>query len=168
MFTEGDFISYGINGVCKVEGITLMEAPGSGKQQRYYMLKPVYSQRGIIYCPIDDKKGATRRKILTKRESYELLDHMNGLGRIESNGRKDFDEKCKQAMLSGDCEEWMKVFKTLWQERTTRLEAGKKMTTTHERLLKAAEDNLCGELAVSLETEKSQIACMLKERLTAN
>ncbi len=39
------------------------------------------------------------------------------------------------------------------------------MTSTQEKFLKTAKDNLCGELAVSLEKELFQIETMLKERL---
>ena len=165
MFSKGDFISYGCNGVCKVEGITLKNVPGSHEMHEYYMLKPIYKERGVIFCPVDSKKGAVRRRILTKEESYQLLSQLPEIECLEFSNRKEFEEKCKTAVLSGECSEWMKVIKTLWKEQCYRRKTGKKMTSTQEKFLKTAKDNLCGELAVSLEKELFQIETMLKERL---
>ncbi len=165
MFSTGEFISYGCNGVCKVEGITLMEAPGSREMHEYYMLKPLYRERGTIYCPVDTQKGSVRRKILTKEESLNLLSQLSQMDCIESDNRKDFEEKCKIAVQSGECAQWMKVFKTLWKEQRQRRDSGKKMTATQERFMKAARDNLCGELAVSLDKEFVQIETLIKENL---
>lgn len=165
MFSQGEYISYGCNGVCKVEGITLKNVPGSREMREYYVLKPVYQERGTIFCPVDTQKGALRRKILTEEESYQLLSHVSDVDCLEYANRKEFEEKCKTAVLSGECSEWAKVVKTLWNEQRYRRRAGKKMTATQERFLKTAKDNLCGELAVSLHKELFQIESMLKENL---
>lgn len=165
MFSKGDYISYGCNGVCKVEGITLKNVPGSREMHEYYMLKPVYQERGTIYCPVDTQKGAVRRRILTKEESYQLLSQVPEIDCLEFSNRKEFEEKCKTAVLSGECGEWMKVVKTLWKEQHYRRRTGKKMTATQEKFMKAAKDNLCGELAVSLEKDLYQIEHMLNENL---
>ena len=165
MFSEGDYISYGCNGVCKVEGFTVMNAPGCKEEQQYYILRPVYHNRGMIYCPVNSKKGQIRRRILTEEESYRLLALMPQLKCIEFEDRKDFEEKFKAAMQSGSCEQWLKIIKTLWTEQDLRRKSGKKLTSTQERFFKSAKDNLCGELAVSLDRELFEIEKILKEQL---
>ena len=168
MFSEGDYISYGCNGVCKVEGLTVMNAPGCKEKQQYYVLKPIYQNRGMIYCPVNANKGQVRRRILTEEESYRLLALMPQLECIEFENRKDFEEKFKTAMQSCSCEEWLKIIKTLWTEQNLRRRYGKKLTSTQERFFKSAKDNLCGELAVSLDRELFEIERILKEQLKQN
>ena len=76
MFAAGDYISYGRNGVCLVEGVTEMFAPGSKQKKSYYVLKPVYGANSTIYCPVEVGKGLSRRPILTRDEAGALVSDM--------------------------------------------------------------------------------------------
>ena len=165
MFAEGEYISYGCNGVCKVDGIVERETPSSKEKREYYVLKPVYHGGGIIYSPVDDTKISARRRILTKEESYDLLEHVSQVERFQEQDKKQMELRCKAAVQSGECKEWMIVIKTLLYERKQRQEQGKKMTSTGERYLKEAKDRLCGELAVSLAQERAQVEILLKQKL---
>lgn len=162
MFATGDYISYGRNGVCRVEGVTDMFAPGSKQKKTYYVLKPVYGANSTIYCPVEVGKGLSRRPILTKAEAGALVNDMKNADVIEAPDRKSFDEKCKNALASGECQAWVSVIKTMYSEMKQRARNGKKMTATNEHYLKAALENLCGELAVSLERGKEEIEGMVK------
>lgn len=165
MFAEGDYISYSCYGVCKVEGTTLMDVPGTAEQRMYYVLKPVYEQNGTVYSPVDNGKVLMRRRILTKKEANDLLEQTSRLEPIQVRDKKMLEERCKEAMQSGECTEWLKVIKTLMLERILRQKQGKKMTATNERYLKTAIDKLCGELAISLEKDKVQVESILEEVL---
>lgn len=168
LYNKGDYISYGSNGVCKVEGITLKDVPGSREQHQYYILKPVYRPNGTLYCPVDEGKGGIRRRIMTEEESYRLLNEAPQVEGISSDNRKEFDNKCKEAVASGQCEEWLKVIKALSSEQMKRKRQGKRLATTHERILKTAAENLCGELAVSLNQDIFEIESTLKNLLISN
>lgn len=163
MFEEGDYISYGCKGVCRVESITSLDVPGAAKRREYYMIRPVYEQNGIIYTPVDNKKVSAWRKILTKEEAESLLRQMPQLEMIHAEDRKLFEAECKKAVQSGDCVEWLRVIKTLLNEKKLRNQHGKKLTTTSEKYLKAVEEKLYGELAISFSVDKSQIEQLLEE-----
>lgn len=165
MFAEGEYISYGCNGVCKVDGIVEREVPDTKEKREYYVLRPVYNKGGIIYSPVDGSKISARRRIMTREESYDLLDHVSQVERIEEKDKKAMELRCKEAVQSGECREWMIVIKTLLYERKQRLGQGKKLTSTGERYLKEAKDRLCGELAVALEQERKQVENLLKQKL---
>ena len=154
MFAEGDFISHGTNGVCRVEGFTQMDVPGTGQKKEYYILKPVYDQKATVYSPVESGNTLKCRRILTEAEARKLIEDIPALMPIQARDRKELEEKCKQAILSGLCSEWVCVIKTLWEDRRIRVEQGKKMTAASERLLKQAEEKLYGELAVSLGMDK--------------
>ena len=164
MFAEGDYISYSCYGVCKVEGTTMMDVPGGEEPRMYYILKPVYENSGTVYSSVENVK-LLRRPILTKAEANSLLKETSHLEPISTSDKKQLEEQCKVAVPSGECVEWMKVIKPLTYERLMRQQQGKKMTATNERYLKNAMDKLCGELAVVLEQDKSQVEEMLEELL---
>jgi len=165
MFAEGEYISYGCNGVCKVDGIVEKDVPDTKEKRTYYVLKPVYSKGGVIYSPVESTKISARRRILTKQESYDLLEEFSELQPIEERDKRLLEVRCKEAVQSGECREWVIVIKTLLAERKDRMERGKKLTSAGERYLKEARDRLCGELAVSMGTERTQIESLLKEKL---
>ncbi len=165
MFAEGEYISYSCYGVCKVEGTVMMEVPGTTEMRRYYVLTPVYGQKGTVYSPVDNGKALIRRRILTKEEAGRLLEETSRLELIQTGDKKQMEEFCRQAVQSGECVQWLKVIKTLMHERLLRQQQGKKMTSTNERYLHTAIDKLCGELAVSLNQDKSQMEGILEETL---
>ncbi len=165
MYSQGDYISYGVQGVCQVQGITEMNLPGSKEKKQFYVLTPVYDQNGTIYSPVEEGKVSKRRPILTRQEADELLSAIPSTPIISASDRKEFDIKCKEAVLSGECIQWVVVMKTLISERDQRIAAGKKMTTTNERLLKSAGEKLSGELAISLQLDKKMVVDILRQKL---
>ncbi|MEI3218659.1 MAG: hypothetical protein V8S08_02285 [Lachnoclostridium sp.] len=53
----------------------------------------------------------------------------------------------------------------MYARRQSRLAQGKKVTASDERFLRAAEENLYGELAVSLGKEKDEIEKYIISRI---
>lgn len=157
MFAEGDFISHGTNGVCRVAGYTQMDVPGTGEKKEYYILKPVYDSNATVYSPVESGNTLKCRRILTEAEAKKLIGEIPALPPIQARDRKELEEKCRQAISSGQCSEWVRVIKTLWEDKKARVEQGKKMTAASERFLKQAEEKLHGELAVSLGRKKQEM-----------
>ncbi len=167
MFAEGDFISHGTNGVCRVAGFTQMDVPGTGEKKEYYILKPVYDSNATVYSPVESGDTLKCRSILTEEEAKKLIGDIPTIAPIEAFDRKELEEKCKQAISSGLCSEWVRVIKTLWEDRRSREGQGKKMTAASERFLKQAEEKLHGELAVSLGMQKQELTDYLCDLLMA-
>jgi CarD family transcriptional regulator len=167
MFAEGDFISHGTNGVCRVAGFTQMDVPGTGEKKEYYILKPVYDSNATVYSPVESGDTLKCRSILTEEEAKKLIGDIPTIAPIEACDRKELEEKCKQAISSGLCSEWVRVIKTLWEDRRSREGQGKKMTAASERFLKQAEEKLHGELAVSLGMQKQELTDYLCDLLMA-
>ena len=60
-------------------------------------------------------------------------------------------------MKTNSCREWVKIIKTIYQRKQRRLEAGRKVTAVDAKYFRIAEDNLYGELAISLNMAKDQV-----------
>ena len=164
MYEIGQYVSYKTTGVCTVEEVTSMNVPGTKEMRDYYVLKPVYEEKGVIYCPVDhiDK---VMRCILTEDEAKALIDELADIPLMDISNKKVLDEACKNAISTGLCREYLTVMKTLFYERSTRIAAGKKLTTTNERFFKTCQEKLCGELAVVFGCEKTEAVARLKALL---
>lgn len=145
MFQKGDYIVYGSSGVCEVEEIGPMNMSGIAKEKLYYTLSPVYSSGSRIYTPIDNDKIAMRN-ILSREEALELIDNIPQIEPLWVNDEKKREELYSQKMKTCSFVEWIKIIKTLYLRRKSRIEGGKKLASVDERYLKMAEDSLYGEL----------------------
>lgn len=164
MVNIGEYVSYKTTGVCTVDSVIKMEIPGTKDQKDYYVLKPVYDEQGVIYCPVDYAENFVRA-ILSKDEANILISELETLPMFDMSNKKILDETCKTAMDTGLTREYLIVMKTLWAQRVQRIAEGKKITTTNDRFFKACQDKACGELAVALGQDKTEVVAMLRSIL---
>ena len=66
MFTVGDKIIYGENGVCTVEKIAPLEMSGASEEKLYYYLTP-FTGSGRYFAPVDS--GAYMRPVMSRAEA---------------------------------------------------------------------------------------------------
>ncbi len=157
MFEVGDYVVHGNNGVCKVEAVETMDQKNMGADQKrmYYTLVPVYTSGSKLFVPTDSKKVVTR-SVMTKREVKKLLEDWNEIDTLMIENDKNREEIYKQALKSCDTRQWVRLIKTSYQRNQSRMENGKKATTSDERYLHLAEENLFGELAIPLHMTRGE------------
>ena len=156
MFEIGTCIICGQHGVCKVEAIGPLKLFESAEEKEYYTLNPLYSKGGVIYVPADSDK-IVMREILSRAEAEKLLEEMEEIDELRIDNEKRREEILKKSLRSCDYREWARIIKTLYLKKKRRLAQGKKVTASDERYLKAAEECLCGELAVALGLQKKEV-----------
>ena len=154
MFEVGEYIVYGCKGVCQVEEITHIDIPGSNKDRLYYVLAPLEDRNGKIYAPTDNAKVAMR-KVITRQEAEQLANE------------KQRELQYKEALKTCDFRAWISIIKTLYFRKKERIAQGKKITSLDERYLKAAENELYGELSLILGLPKSQMEDFICRKLEA-
>ena len=157
MFEIGEYVVYGNNGVCRVQDITALNISGADKGRKYYVLKPVYAETSTVYLPVDNGQTAMRR-ILSKTEADSLLDSIPQTQMLVIRDEKTIENQYRECMRSNSCGEWIKLWKTLYFRRKSRLEKGHKVTALDRRYYKLAEEKLCGELALVLGVDKEELA----------
>ena len=164
MFEKGEYIVYGSNGVCEVTDIRNMDLKGIPKDKLFYVLTP-YNQKGsTVFTPVDSTK-TVMRKVLTKEQALELIDNMPEVEELYFSNEKVREEKYKECIRSCDCEQCIRVIKTLYLRRDEKIAQGKKFAATDERYLKLAEDNLYSELSVALGMTKKEVQRYIEEKL---
>ena len=137
MFEIGEYIVYGVKGVCRIEDITHIDISGADKDRLYYVLAPVGDGSGRIYAPTDNQK-ITMRKVISREE----------------------------AMNTCDYRAWVSIVKTLYIRKQERTAQGKKITALDERYMRTAENELYSELSLTLGIPKDEMEQYIRERLT--
>lgn len=156
VFERGEFVVVGSKGVCTVENITTLDISGVDKEREYYILKPLYMQGSTVYVPVDTAKESMRR-VLTREEAQKLIAGISEIPLITTTNDKLLEQEYKGCMKANCCEEWIRVIKTIYLRRQKRMEAGRKVTAVDAKYFRIAEDNLYGELAVSLNIPRTEV-----------
>ena len=93
MFGIGEYVVYGMNGVCEVEAVGPMNMSGVDCEKEYYTLTPLYTKGSKVYTPVNNQK-IVMRKVVDKDEAYELIDEMTTIEEIqEENSLCDLSYK---------------------------------------------------------------------------
>lgn len=164
MFEIGTYIVCGQHGVCRVDGIGKLEMTEASKDREYYTLSQVYSKGGSIYVPVDSDK-IVMRPVVSKEDAEMWISRIGEIEILKIENERRKEEVFKQAFKTCSYQDWTRVIKTLNARKRSRLARGKKVTASDERYLKTAEDNLYGELAISLGIDKNDVEQYIANRI---
>ncbi len=156
MFEKGEYVVCSNKGVCAVEDVTTLDISGVDKKREYYILKPVYVSGSTVYVPVDTDKESMR-KVLNAEEANQLIQNIPDIPLITIANDKLLEQEYRSCMKSNNCEEWIKIIKTIYLRKQKRLEAGRKVTAADTKYFRMAEDYLYGELAVSLNMSRGEV-----------
>ncbi|MCM1468242.1 MAG: CarD family transcriptional regulator [Alistipes sp.] len=156
MFTIGDYIVYGNDGICVVKDISQIDIPGAPSGRIYYLLSPVALKESKICSPVDNAKVIMRR-IISRKEAAELLKNMDTIREIPVTEDKLMEVKYKEMIASCDLIQLISLVKTIRKKQNKRISEGKKITSTDDRYLKRAEDAICNELMIALDMEREEV-----------
>ena len=167
MFEKGEYIVYGMTGVCRVSDITEMNMDGLSTSKLYYVLEPTGVNGNRIITPVEGNKSVMRR-IMTSEEAYDLIDGIRDIDSLRVRDDRQRENCYKEALKTGDCREWVGVLKTIYLQRRDRLSRGKRMTEVDERYMKKTKENLFGELSIPLGITTAEVERFIVSRLEAD
>ena len=73
----GEYVSYGINGMCNIEDIRPMQLSQSVEKMMYYILRPESNPKSTIFVPVNNQKLVSKmREPMTKDEINAMLVRM--------------------------------------------------------------------------------------------
>lgn len=167
MFEVGTYIVCGCHGVCKVESIGHLEFMGGEKSKLYYTLSRVYQKSSLIYIPADNDK-IIMRPVLKRENAEAFFGCIKGAEIFWIANEKRREEVFRTALRTCDCVEWVKIIKTIYERKQVRISQGKKAVTGDEKYLHSAEENLYGELAISLDMDRNHVERYITEQIEQN
>lgn len=156
MFGIGDYVICGNKGVCVVENITHLNISGVDREREYYILKPLYLAGSTVYIPVDSPKESMR-KVLRREEAEELIRAIPEIPLLVITNDKLSEQMYKDCIKTNDCEDLVRIIKTIHTRKQKRLKAGRKVTAVDAKYFHMAEDNLYGELAVALNVSRKEV-----------
>ena len=156
MFEKGEYVVCGNKGVCLVEDVTTLDISGVDKKREYYILKPVYVSGSTVYIPVDTAEESMRR-VLNREEADQLISGIPDIPLITITNDKLLEQEYRGCMKRNNCKELVKIIKTIYLRKQKRLEAGQKVTAVDSKYFRLAEDNLYGELAISLGMSRGEV-----------
>lgn len=163
-YEVGEYVIYGNNGICQVLDITHPGFSGVDKEKMYYVLEPVHTKGSRIYSPVGSHK-VVMRAVMDEEQAEKLIQEIPTVEELWITNDKVREERYKEALVTGEPIEWVKIIKTLYLRGKDRERQGKKITATDERYLKQAEESLYGELGFALGKEKDEMEKYITERI---
>lgn len=164
MFGIGDYVICGNKGVCEVENITTLNISGVDKEREYYILKPLYMSGSTVYLPVDSPKESMR-KVLSREEAEKLIEAIPEIPLLVIANDKLSEQAYKDCIRTNDCEDLVKLLKTIYTRKQKRIKAGRKVTAVDAKYFHMAEENLYGELAVALNISRKEVESYIVEAI---
>ena len=163
MFSVGDKIIYGENGVCTVESIGPLSMAGASKDKLYYYLSPLIGS-GTYFAPVDS--GAYMRPVMSRAEAEALIDSMPGIqpAICTDNRFNHVDAFYKELFKQHSCEALVAIVKGLHGKLAER----KTKSSRAESTMKRAKDILHGELSIALGIELTEVEDYIAQRIGSN
>ena len=162
MFQAGERIVCDHNCVCRI--LSIAEQPGLKKGTLYYELEPVGKPGSRIFVPVDSKK-LVLRPVISREEVMKLIREIPQIETVWIVNEKKREEQYREIAKKYDCREWIKIIKTTYQRKKSRRQEGKKITYIDEKYMKMAQENLYGELGVSLSMPAEQVEDFILEKI---
>lgn len=160
MYSVGDKIIYGENGVCTVESIGPLNVSGAAKERIYYYLSPLIGS-GTYFAPVDS--GAYMRPVMSREEAEALIDAMPDIepAICQDSRFNHVDAFYRELFKRHSCEALVSIVKGL----RCRMADRKTKSSRAEATMKRAKDILHGELSVALEIDFKDVEAYISSRL---
>lgn len=164
MFSAGDTIVYGTNGVCKIKEISYMKFGGAAGE--YFVLSPVNEPKSALYVPTGNEKLTSKmRAVLSRSELLSVIDDAAGddLAWIsDDGGRKDY---CDTVVKNGDRREVLRLIAMLYLKREELKNNKKHFHNIDAQYLKTAERMLNDEFSYVLGISADDVPEFIRSRV---
>lgn len=164
MFSVGEKVVYGAQGICEVGGTT--ERTIGKAKIKYFVLTPIYDTKSTIYVPTENEKLiANMRKVLSKDEINALIDNAaaNQMEWIDDDLERK--ELCVEIIKSGNRLEILRLIEMLYLRRECLKQTKKHFHILDERYLREAERLIHDEFSYVLGIEQSEVPEYILNRI---
>jgi CarD family transcriptional regulator len=157
MYQAGDWVVYGIQGVCRVVGTEKQLV--NRKRTQYLVLEPLAQPESRFYLPVDNPTAIAKlQSVLTRAQLEQLLSSEQVRRDVWIPAENLRKQHYREMIGSGDREVLMQIVYTLHRHKASQLAAGKQFHQADENFLRDAEKLLSSEIALtmSLSTEDAR------------
>ena len=165
-FDIGEYVSYGINGMCNIEDIRPMQLSQSVEKMMYYILRPESNPKSTIFVPVNNQKLVSKmREPMTKDEINAMLVRMKDRTlEWEKDGRFR-TESFHEILNNGVNQDLILMIRCLHRKRQELVQLGKKLPARDSNTLKTAERLVEEEFAHVLHIKCEEVSDYIRDAL---
>lgn len=164
MYSAGDYVIYGIHGVCRVAGFEKQLV--NRKMTRYMVLEPMNNTESRYFLPVDSPAAMAKLKdVLPAPELQALLasDEIRRDGWIQDENQRK--QHYRDMIGGGDRVSILRTVYALYRYRQEQTVAGRKFHLSDENFLRDAEKLLASEIALVMDKTPEEARDYLREQL---
>lgn len=164
MFSIGDTVLFGTEGVFVIEQITQKEI--CGKTADYYALKSKFKDNSVVYLPVANKELTEKiRPLLTEDEIIELLGNISDSDEMWIDDNKLRKEKFMDILQGGCREEIIRLADAIYHRQQILKLNHRKLSLADERILKEAERIIAMEFSFVLNIEQKDVGEYIRNHM---
>lgn len=164
MYQIGEWVIYGIHGVCRIIGTEKQLV--NRKRTQYLVLEPLTQSEARFYLPSENPVAMAKLKpVLTKSQLEELFASdavREDIWIPEENIRK---QRYRELIGSGDRVSLVNMITSLYSYKEAQAVAGRKFHQADENFLRDAERLLVSEISLVLEISSDEARNYLRSQL---
>ncbi|MCD7831304.1 MAG: CarD family transcriptional regulator [Firmicutes bacterium] len=146
MFSIGDTVMYGADGVCRIVDITTLDLTGS--DESYYVLTPESENGSKIFVPTENSALTERiQPLLSKDEIMELVANVKPCEPFWSENSGEHRQRYSEAVKGGDRGVLIAMIRELYAKRSGLSGKRKRFSVTDEKYYKLAQKILYDEFS---------------------
>lgn len=164
MYQVGDYVVYGIHGVCRVMGREKQLV--NRKRSEFLVLEPLLQSGSKYYVPTENPAAMSKlRAVLPKDELIQLLDSdaVRQDCWISDEGKRK--QEYRELIVSADRLRLMQMVSSLYRYRGEQEAAGRKFHQCDDNFLRDAERLLSSEISLVMELPANEAREFLRKYL---
>lgn len=165
-FDIGEYVSYGINGMCNIEDIRPMQLSQSVEKMMYYILRPESNPKSTIFVPVNNQKLVSKmREPMTKDEINAMLVRMKDRTLEWEKDVRFRTESFQEILNNGVNQDLILMIRCLHRKRQELVQLGKKLPARDSNTLKTAERLVEEEFAHVLHIKCEEVSDYIRDVL---
>lgn len=155
MYSVGEVVLYGPNGVCEISEITTKKI---GKNSiEYYVLKPVCSDSSTLFVPTHNEQLVSKMRVVLSSDEIKSILSEKTDNEVWIDNKAERCEKIKEIISGGDCKKLVELIRRMHFHSRLQMKKGRRLHITDERFLKEAEKMVCDEVSVVLNIDRGEV-----------
>ena len=165
-FDIGEYVSYGINGMCNIEDIRPKQLSQSVEKMMYYILRPESNPKSTIFVPVNNQKLVSKmRELMTKDEINAMLVRMKDRTLEWEKDVRFRTESFHEILNNGVNQDLILMIRCLHRKRQELVQLGKKLPARDSNTLKTAERLVEEEFAHVLHIKCEEVSDYIRDVL---
>ena len=165
-FDIGEYVSYGINGMCNIEDIRPMQLSQSVEKMMYYILRPESNPKSTIFVPVNNQKLVSKmREPMTKDEINAMLVRMKDRTLEWEKDVRFRTESFHEILNNGVNQDLILMIRCLHRKRQELVQLRKKLPARDSNTLKTAERLVEEEFAHVLHIKCEEVSDYIRDVL---